>query len=83
MEMECKIILLPIDQCTCHCKNVNQESPATETLLNIYFFKDKVQGSRKGKTIINCIKREELSLKTNKKMETETVDLRFKMDCRS
>ena len=39
-----------------------------------------MQGCRRGETILNDIRREELSLKTNKKMKNETVDLRSQRD---
>jgi hypothetical protein len=44
MKMKCKIILLSIDQCICHCNNVNQKHPATETLPNVQFLKTQCKG---------------------------------------
>lgn len=39
-----------------------------------------MQGRRRGETILNDIRREDLSFKTNKKMKNETVDLRSQRD---
>jgi len=35
IEMKSKIILLSIDQCTCHCNNIDQKYLATEKLPNV------------------------------------------------